>query len=398
MKTITVVGGGNSAHVLIPLLKKTGLNVNLMTRKPKKWHNTVELEYIKPTGEHVASWRGTIDKISSEPSEVIPQADIIMLCMPVSAYRKALHKIAPYIKTDKKVYVGTVYGQGGFNWMTDEIADKFGLDKLVAFAIGLIPWICRTKEYGSKGIVYGAKPLNIAAVKPKKEFNYLNKILLSKIVEEWFGHGGFRQAEHFLSLTMSVDNQIIHTSRMYGLYLEYGGTWQRLNDVPYFYRDFSQVSADILAKLDADYSLIREALKEKYPARDYTWMMDYISQDNITNENDNKTVMETFKNSATLGAIRTPVIHDGEKWELNRKHRFFYDDVFYGLCIAKWFAQRLDIKTEHVDTVLGWAQDYLGEEIIKSGKLSFYKRLKENPMKYGVPESYGLESLGQVID
>lgn len=398
MRNITVVGGGNSTHVLIPLLSKSGFTVNLMTRKPEKWSNSIKLDYMKPSGEHLASWTGEIEKASAEPKDVIPQADIIILCMPVSVYRETLHKIAPYIDNQKKVYVGTVYGQGGFNWMTDEIVDKFNLKQLVTFAIGLIPWICRTKKYGHEGIVYGAKPLNLVAVKPKNEFDFLNETFLSKIAEKCFGYGEFALAEHFISLTMSVDNQIIHTARMYGLYLEHGGEWESLEDVPYFYRDFSPKSAEILAKLDADYTLIRCAIKKKYSEHDYKWMMDYIAQDNITNKNMSSSVMDTFENSQTLGAIRTPVVEKGGKWVLDKKHRFFYDDVFYGLCIAKWFAQKMAIEVENIDDLLIWAQNYLGEEIIKDGKLSFYDNLPANPMKYGVPESYGLCSLDDVID
>ena len=180
MKNITVIGGGNSAHTLIPLLSKTELTVNLLTRKPDKWQNSIELEYMRPSGEHIETFHGQIDKISDKPEEVIPQADIIILCMPVSAYRKALRKIGAHIDTNKKVYVGTVYGQAGFNWMTNEMMKKYGLKNIVTFAIGLIPWICRAEKYGSKGIVYGAKPLNLVAVKPAQEFDTLNEAFLKR--------------------------------------------------------------------------------------------------------------------------------------------------------------------------------------------------------------------------
>jgi hypothetical protein len=127
-------------------------------------------------------------------------------------------------------------------------------------------------------------------------------------------------------------------------------------------------------------------------------MLDYITQDNLTNDKDNDTVMETFMNSESLGAIRTPVVHDGDKWVLNKRHRFFYDDVFYGLCVAKWFAQKLGVAVECIDDVLGWAQDYLNEKIIEDGKLIIYPYLNERPLKYGVPESYGLQTLDEVMD
>jgi hypothetical protein len=185
---------------------------------------------------------------------------------------------------------------------------------------------------------------------------------------------------------------------MYGLYLEEGGHWPKVGDVPYFYRDFSEHSAEILERLDADYTLIRNGLREKYPECDFKWMMDYMKQDNITNDNNRQTVIETFRSSKTLGAIRTPVVHDGDKWVLNKHHRFFYDDVFYGLCIAKWFAQKLNIEVKNIDEVLNWAQDYLGEQVISDSGLNIDEKLKGQPLKYGVPESYGMHTLDEVID
>ncbi len=398
MKTITVMGGGSSAHVLIPLLSKTGLEVNLLTRKPQSWKNNISLDYRHPCGEHICTFKGKIDTVSSDPSEVIPDADIIILCMPVHAYRQALHSIAGHIDNNKKVFIGTVFGQAGFNWMTKEIADEFSLDNITTFAIGLIPWICRTEKYGSAGIVYGAKPVNVAAVSPKKDFPMLNEALLDKIVYGCFGHGRFTQADNFISLTLSLDNQIIHTSRLYGLFLEEDGVWDKKEDVPYFYKDFSAKSAQILAKLDSDYSLIRNKIKELYPDKDFTFMLDYIDLDNKTNLRNNRTVLETFENSNTLGAIRTPVVHENGKWVIDKSHRFFYDDIYYGLCIAKWIAQKLSIDVVNIDNILTWAQGMLGERIIGNGRLEISGHIKKNKYKYGVPEAYGYTKLDEIID
>jgi len=231
MKTITVIGGGNSTHVLIPLLSKADIKVNLLTRKPERWSKNISLDYTLPSGELVDNIQGKINKISDMPEDVIPESDIIILCMPVHTYRLALDRIAPYINPQNKIFIGTVFGQAGFNWMIDEIADKYSLSNIAMFAFGLIPWICRTNKYGESGIVYGAKPINIAAVKPYSDFKELNDILFDKVVNRWFKDGVFKQADNFISLTLSLDNQIIHTSRLYGLYLETGGVWNKKEDV-----------------------------------------------------------------------------------------------------------------------------------------------------------------------
>ena len=41
---VTIVGGGSSAHVLIPFLSGAGLTVNLLTRRPGDWSPEVELQ------------------------------------------------------------------------------------------------------------------------------------------------------------------------------------------------------------------------------------------------------------------------------------------------------------------------------------------------------------------
>lgn len=398
MKSVTIIGGGNSAHVLIPLLSKTGLQVNILTRRPKQWSHNIVLDYALPSGELLDTYHGTIDKISNLPKDVIPNSDIIILCMPVHTYRETLHQIAPYIDPKKKIYIGTVFGQAGFNWMVEEIARKFSIKNITMFALGLIPWICRTKKYGESGIVYGAKPINIAATLPFDDFQKLNDVLFDKIANQWFQHGAFRQADNFISLTLSLDNQIIHPSRLYGLFLESGGIWDKEESVPYFYRDFSVKSAEILQGLDDDYSLIRNKIKTLYVDKKFTYMLDYLSLDNETNLTSSKTILETFQNSKTLGAIRTPVVEENEKWIIDKNHRFFRDDIYYGLCIAKWIAEKLNLKVPHIDDILMWAQDLLGDLIIENGKLVIGEDLKKNPFKYGVPEVYGYTELNQIID
>ncbi len=89
-----------------------------------------------------------------------------------------------------------------------------GLENVVTFAVGLIPWICRVVDYGRVGVTYGCKAVNVAAVSPRDRFDALNEVFLSAICERWLGKGASRQSDSFLSLTLSVDNQIIHPHQM----------------------------------------------------------------------------------------------------------------------------------------------------------------------------------------
>jgi len=367
---ICIVGGGNSAHSLIPLLSSNGHNIYLLTRKPELWSTKIIMEYTDENGYLIEKLEGQLCKISANPAEVVSISDVVILCLPVSKYRLMLNKIAPYIDKTRKIFVGTIYGQGGFNWMMEQIIQDYSLNNVSYFAIGLVPWITRTKQYGYIGINYGSKYTNVVAVKPASDFDELNYNLLNDICYNYFKKGLFKQSSTFLALTLSVDNQIIHLSRLYGLYLQFGGHWDKIENVPYFYRDFDEKSADIMRALDADYCKIRNKIKEEFPQYDFSYMLDYLSLERLSYNSANTDIRESFINSSTLVQIPTPVIkaEDGQ-YIFDKNHRFFTDDLYYGLVIAKWFAEHLNISTPMLNEIINWAQDFIGDTVMVNNKL-----------------------------
>lgn len=61
------------------------------------------------TGQVTQSLMGTLDKKSDHPRDVIPEADVVILCLPVHQYRAALDRLAPFLNRNKdEVFVGTV--------------------------------------------------------------------------------------------------------------------------------------------------------------------------------------------------------------------------------------------------------------------------------------------------
>lgn len=399
-KQLVVCGGGSSAHTLIPFLKDSVFDVSIYTSRPQKWQNIIELEHRDPAGNVLGMYSGELKKASSNPEELIPNADYIVFCMPVHKYRVCLHEIAPYINKNKTVCIGTVYGQAGFNWMVDEIKKQQHLENIVTFAFGLLPWICRIIEYGHKGVTYGGKAVNYAACYPKSYFKQLNEELFEQIGYKWFGKGHTEQSDNFISLTLSVDNQIIHTSRCFGLYKVYGPTWKTQEDVPMFYRDYDDVSAKLLADLDADYSKIREAIKSLHPEKSFRHMLDYLALERFSYQSQNTDVKESFVTSQTLVSIATPAIKNEEGlWEVDRNHRFFLDDIYYGNCIAKWMAEQLNIEVPTIDAILHWAQTVRKENIIDdNNKLMLESKDLNAPLKSGVPCFYGFKSIEDCID
>ena len=206
-----------------------------------------------------------------------------------------------------------------------------------------------------------------------------------------------------MDLTMSVDYQIIHPARCYGLWKRYGGSWPTLKDVPYFYRDFDQLSADILTKLDDDYTAIRNAFKKRYPERSFKYMLSYLELERLNHKKaDQVDVLSSLRDSVQLASIQTPVVEvtaeDGTThYQLNTQCRFFSDDIPYGLLIAKWLAEQLKVATPMVDEVITWAQELRGEQFLVGGKICREYCLRER-FATGIPESYGITSMDHVFD
>lgn len=396
---VTVVGGGNSAHALIPLLTATGHNVSLMTSRPDEWNEKIYCDLINMDGEVTKTFVGKCQKISKDPLDVIPNADAIILCLPVHQYRDALDRIAPHINKNKSdVFVGTLYGQAGFNWMVHEIEQRYNLKNIVCFAFALIPWICRTSKYGSHAANYGGKQLNICAITPSSKFEELCDLLLNDISFIPLGIGKCALACSFLSITLSVDNQIIHPSRCFGLYKKSKGRWPSIEKVPYFYRDFDDVSSAILKNVDNDYSAIRAAVRKRFPSRSFTYMLSYTDLESLSHSSKHIDIKASFTDSKQLGSIKTPTVEaeDGSQ-VLDTKCRFFTDDIPYGMLLAKWVAQELNVDTPHVDRIIVWAQKLRGEHWLNDGDCTIDMEfcLKHNA---GIPPVYGLHSVDEILD
>lgn len=398
--TTCIVGGGSSAHVLVPFLAEAGHRVNLLTRRPEEWHEVIYCEITdSKTGTITRTHAGSITSKSSNPADVIPDADIIILCMPVHQYRPALDRIAPFLNKEKEIFVGTIYGQGGFNWMVHSIERKYELTQLVTFAIGQIPWICRQLVYGQSCANFGGKQVNTVAVSPADKFHQLESILLNDLSFRPMNVGKFEQACSFLSITLSVDNQIIHPGRCYGLYSVSGGEWASDDKVPMFYRDFDGESAENIRRIDEEYTLIKTAIRKKFPNLSFKYMLSYMDLEKLNHRSNHDGILSTFVDSSQLAAITTPtVVGPGGKRLLNKNCRFFTDDIPYGLLIAKWMAVKLNVETPFIDGVIMWAQTMRGESFLSPGGVINMDYCLSSEYKSGIPESYGYSNLEELLN
>ena len=81
-----------------------------------------------------------------------------------------------------------------------------------------------------------------------------------------------------------------------------------------------------------------------------------------------------------------------------RNSFIFFDDIFYGNCIAKWIAEQFNIDTPAIDEVLSWAQEVRQEQIIENHRLVVDSPDMSAPFKTGIPVVYGFKGVTDCLD
>jgi len=90
-------------------------------------------------------------------------------------------------------------------------------------------------------------------------------------------------------------------------------------------------------------------------------------------------------------------LESGE-WTIDKDHRFFTDDIHYGLCIAKWIADQLSLDVPTIDSIINWAQQLRNEKIIDGDKLLLDSESLTSGFMSGIPPMYELNSIDDILD
>ena len=329
MKTVCICGGGSLGHVVAGYLgAKENVKVNILTRKPEKWEQQLEIE--TPEGD---TFTGKLHKISSNPQEVIAEADIVLLCLPGFAIKQELENIKPYVSAG--TYVGSVFSSTGFFFEAMKI---FGTD-VPLWGFQRVPLIARTKEYGKSAHLLGYKPEHNVAVE-----NSNNKEEFKKTIEELFDRP-VKLLKNYYEASFNNSNPILHPSRLYDLF----ATWNK--DVYYdhqyfFYREWTDTASENLIALDKELFKILSHLPVSpnflKPILEY-----YESYDAASLTAKIRSI-EGFKN------VMAPMVESEKGWQPDLESRYFQEDFFYGLRFLYEKARELNIDTPTIDKIYNW--------------------------------------------
>lgn len=331
MKKITICGGGSLGHVCIGFLSsQENLSVNLLTNHPAKWDREIT---VQDTNGNV--FKGNLATISSNPQDVIPDTDVVILCLPGFLIKQTLEQIKPYLS--EKTVVGSIVSSTGFFFFAHEVLGE----KNKLFGFQRVPFIARVVEYGKNANLLGYKSsLNIAVenVEDRESFR--------SFVEKSF-NTPVNLLQSFYEACLTNSNPILHTGRLYSMWHGWDGT-------PYdhcilFYKEWTEDAAQWLIDMDAEFMRLLGKLPMNQKA--VPPLLEYYES------TDAKSLAAKLSSIKAFETIKAPMKETENGWIPDFESRYFTEDFPFGLRFIVDLSRTYGLDTPKINEVYNWGME-----------------------------------------
>ena len=373
-----IIGGGNGAHIMASLIgSKKNMTTNLLTIPQeveilkKTQQNGIKINHLDNSPQKT----GFLSQITSDPSHVVPLADLILICLPANYQKKYLKQIQPYIK--KKVIIGSFPGACFFNILAaKELKDKF--EDSIIFATNTLPWACRLKKFGEEVDLLGVKEeLEIGCFPDYENKNVcgvLQEVLGDKRMNGDKYEGNYPEfiRSSLLTMTLMNLNGLIHPSILAGnlRFLKKGNKLD--NDNIFYYQGVDSYTGQLLSKIWEELFEIKDYFNKNYPSQDLSKIIELkqiIKNIYPHTIKDDSTIASCFHTNEPYQGLKYPLIEKDGFYIPNYKHRYFQEDLPTGLLPIKGIAELIGVDTPNIDRVIYWCQEWMEKEFLIDGKL-----------------------------
>ena len=191
-------------------------------------------------------------------------------------------------------------------------------------------------------------------------------------------------------MILTPGNQIIHSGRLMG-YFRDKDPYQPIKEPPFFYTTLDQASADNIEKLSCEIQLIKYKLISMKPSLN----LDYVKPigERILSQygdmvKDPSSLKNIFTSNAGYKVMKIPMVKKEHGYLLNLNARVFVEDIPYGLVVLKDIAEKVDLKTPHIDKAIQWHQKLMNKDFLVGDRLN--QNLIEQT---GAPTRYGFKTI-----
>lgn len=324
---ICICGGGNLGHVCAGFLANRGHQVSILTTNPSLWGRSLEI--VAPDGNFV----GELADITSEPSEVIPQAEMVLVCLPGFAIHDELEKIKLHLSKD--CVVGTVVSSTGFFFEAFKVLPP---DTLL-FGFQRVPFISRTIEYGHRAELKGYKDTLSVAVEQTE-----SKEPIRQQLEQLF-EKPVTLLDNYYEVSLSNSNPLLHPSRIYTMWKDWelGIAYPRN---PQLYAEWTLEASTLLIQMDEEFQNLLKILGLK-PGCIPTVLDYYESTDaeSLTHK------LQTIK---AFQGIYSPMKEVPGGFVPDFSSRYFTEDFPYGMRFIIETAHEHHVAIPTIEEVYHW--------------------------------------------
>lgn len=333
-KKVCICGGGNLGHVAAGFIaSQPAFEVSLLTRQPERWSRQLVID--RPDGQPL---RATLRRVSSDPREVVCDADVVLLCLPGYSIREVLMQVRGHLL--RGAAVGSVVSSTGFFFQAMELLPAgtplFGLQR--------VPFIARTEEYGRRAALLGYKESLRLAVEPSSQ-----RECLRLMAEQLFKTPTILMDSYY-EVSLSNSNPLLHPARLYDL-------WSRWRpgtvyvQVPLFYEEWTERAAELYIAMDSELHQLLGALhvrQESVPT-----VHDYYASTDAASLAHKLRSIEAFK------GIRAPMQAAVGGFVPDFSSRYFTEDFPYGLAFVRRLAHEHNIPSPVIDTIFDWGTAWM---------------------------------------
>lgn len=335
---VCICGGGSIGHVCAAVAASQGFDVVMLTGHPAAW-----ADHIEAVDNDGKLYSGAITAATSNASEAVAGADIVLLCQPGYMIADTLASIAPHLSP--ATVVGSIVSSTGFFFEAHRLLPA----STPLFGFQRVPFIARVDSYGHRGLLLGYKSLvkvaleNIAS--PLKFLEVLEKLFITPM----------EQLDSYLEASLTNSNPILHTGRLYSMWHD-GATPQA--EPTMFYADWTDDASRTLIDMDNEFMSLLRSLNVKEGA--IPPLLDYYESTDAASLTRKIRSIEAFR------GIKAPMVLGQEGWLPDYNSRYFTEDFPFGLRIIRDLAHKEGVATPVIDKVYDWGMSVISSGAAKS--------------------------------
>lgn len=333
---ITILGAGNMGTLLAAKFSKRGYQVCVYLNEVEA-PDGFDHDIVVHTDNNV-TYTARIDKITTDLKEAIDYGNIVFIIYPSFLFEKYARLVFPYVKQGQHFFI--LPGSGGAELQFKEFLSKgatlTGLQRVHSVA-RLIKRGKEVQESGVRNLLY------IASI--PSSYNSEAKDLIESLYDI-----PVECLDNYLNITLVNSNPILHTSRLYTIFKDFGTSQYNKKELPLFYEQWDLPSSELLVKMDEElFSLIDKM-------RTYNINVNHI--ESLIEHYDSTNAVEMTKKLCSIDSLKrltTPsIMTEKGILEPDLSSRYFTADFPFGLDILLSFCEFFKIDAQNMKKVSDW--------------------------------------------